>query len=116
MSTGVQYLICGKKQVRIPEDATPHQINLTYKRLAWMIHHNGLRFPAELDKQLRDNGMKRRKKGKKNNNETQSINIEVSAEALLLIDLGKIFKYITLKSLTLYYYRNPSILHGFYNQ
>ena len=80
--------------MRIPEDATPHQINLTYKRLAWMVHHNGLRFPAELARELKENGMKRRKKGKKNNNETQSTSHEVTPEALLLIDMGNILDYI----------------------
>ena len=91
MSTEVEYLTCGTKQVRIPQNATQQQIELTYKRLAWMVHHNGLSFPAELDRQLRDNGLMRRNRGKKNKGR-QAVHIEVTPDALLLIDLGNSFK------------------------
>ena len=83
----MEYLACGTKKVRIPQNATQQQIDLTYKRLAWMVHHNGLPFPGELERQLRDNGLMRRNKGKRNK-EKQHFNLEVSPEALLLIDLG----------------------------
>ena len=83
----MEYLTCGNKKVRIPQNATQQQVDLSYKRLARMVHHDGLPFPSELERQLRDNDLMRRNKGKKNK-EKEDINIEVSPEALLLIDLG----------------------------
>ena len=88
MSNEVQYLVCGEKQVRIPANPTPNQVHLSHKRLAWMVNHNGFPFPAELDRQLRDNGLTRRNKGKKNKKEKEAIINEVSAEALFLIEQG----------------------------
>ena len=55
-----------------------------------MVHHNGLPFPVELERVLRDNGLMRRNRGKKNKRR-QAVHIEVTPEALLLIDLGNIF-------------------------
>ena len=89
MLNEVEYLVCGNMKVRIPQNATQQQFDLSYKRLARLVHHNGQPFPAELDRALRQNGMLKRNKGKKNK-EKQPINTEVSAEALQLIDLGNI--------------------------
>ena len=94
MSSEVQYLVCGNKEVRMPQHATPLQVDLSYKRLAWMVHHSGLRFPAELARKLRENGMMRRNKGKKTKCENGTTYLQVSAEALLLIDMGNISIYI----------------------
>ena len=93
MSTEVEYFVCGDKKVRIPKHATEQQVNLSYKRLARMVHHNGQPFPAEFARELRVNGMMRRNKGKKNK-EKEAINIEVCAEALILIDHGTILNLI----------------------
>ena len=92
MSTEVEYLVCGNKKVRIPQNATAQQIDLSYKRLARLVFHNGQPFPAELARELRENGVMRRHKGKKKNYEETAINIEVCTEALLLVDQGNILK------------------------
>ena len=87
MSNEVQYLVCGNKKVRMPPNSTQQEVDLSYKRLARLVHHNGQPFPAELGRQLRESGIMRRNK-RKYNRDKEPINIEVSAEALLLIDLS----------------------------